>query len=1112
VSEAQLESGNNSGCDSGDRISGHRGISCPESEPEFVQNSDKQIANELSDPITDGCSETAFAALSEQDSAAVRNYCANRSISAESLLRHCWSELVRAYSGSRELADKLARTIIVARGRMQSGVVFSGNGRSPLLFLEVLNAPAIELCASFKAGSLEPKLVDVLLECLLHLVKQVPSSGDGPLSKLELVPPSLGTELLDSGTKSGWTSPLRCVHQLIAEQSWRFPQRIAATVEQDEVTYGALNSEANRLARYLVTQGIGSGSIVAVHLPRSAGLLTTLLAVLKAGAAFLPLDLSLPKERVTGIVDDAQAVMVLTCSRRVHAFWNTTARVVCLDSEGSAWQDESELELEDRAGLNDLAYVTYTSGSTGKPKGVMIEHGHLAASFAGMDKVLGVESGVWLSSANISFDIALTELLWTLVHGFHIVFHQGDEGAPILSGPHSVVAQMKQHGVSHLQGTPTLIRMLMSDPSAPEAFSRLEKLLVGGEPFPPGLADALEQLITTGDVFNVYGPTETTICATYHPVAHAQNPVPIGKPTRNTRAYVLDSAGRQLPPLAPGELYLGGDAVGRGYLGRPDLTAERFLPDPFSEDSKGRMYRTGDLVCWLLDGTLEFLDRLDSQVKIRGFRIELGEIEAALRAHPAVAEAAVVVRGEASGEKTLAGFFQVRPDLDVTGDDLVSHLRRVLPAYMVPASLIRVEGFSVTPNGKLDRAKLQNLIVGRSLPESSSSGEHRFEVVQVSAEQDPELREIEAALRGWCGELLGLLEVEPTADFFAIGGQSLVAAQLVQRIGKKYGVHLRLSAFIKARTLRDLAEMVNQSQQNQGSNRSDDEQWSPVVAVRSRGEKTPIFLVAGLGGNVVNFELLSRSLNDDRPVYAVETRGINRQQEVLTTIEDMARTYLQEVQRVQPQGPYHLCGYSFGGVIVFEMAHQLRAAGHQVGLIGMIDTPEWHYTQRVWRSFGPFERMQILYGGAVRRIVFGPNRLGALAARVRLLGENCRIVLSRIRGRQLDESFLRPEHRNYQALTRYVPRYFPGDIHLFRCPDRARPRGTDPLLGWGKLAQRSLVSVIPGQHGILTTEPFVGFLGEALRRSLDSLESTSASREASHSAISVSPRLLRTHA
>jgi amino acid adenylation domain-containing protein len=1098
---------------------------------------DNRAENGLSARTNASSSAQACRTLPETATAALRNYIGVQALSLDAVVAACWSELVRCYAGAdcslsfrfarytalpagvrdvllpqpavsdtvrawllntakrvaesaqmppdavlsnqvcegEALASKLSCAILVV-GDVQNAAA----QRCELLAddqecIEVWDGHTLELRATFNDVEFSAAFREALLACLAHMLTQLPSLDGQPVSKLELTPPSLylPQRLLSSGASAA--KDVACIHEAISKQSQRAPEQTAVISGEEQITYGELNYRANQLARYLIAHGAAPDSLVAVHLKRSVDLLVALVGVLKSGAAFLPLDVSLPAGRIAAILKASESPIVLTASHLAPSLGNSNAREILIDAEREAWQNESGEDFPSPSRINHLAYVTYTSGSTGTPKGVMIEHRNVMASFQSMDGILGTTPGVWLASTTISFDIAVTELLWTLARGFRIVIHEGDEGVPVVSGTQSVAADIRRYGVTHFQGTPTLARMVLTDPAAPPAFATLKKLLLGGEPFPPSLASTLLPIMT-GDFYNVYGPTETTVCATFHAIRRLQDPLPIGKPLGNTLVYVLDQHGRILPPLAPGELFIGGPTVGRGYCRRPDLTAERFVSDPFSGIEGGRLYRTGDLVRVALDGNLEFIDRLDSQVKIRGYRIELGEIEAVLRAFPAIEDAVVVVRGEASAEKTLAGFFTLRPGARASLDEITAYLKQLLPSYMVPPSLAVLESLPLSSNGKTDRAKLA-ATAPCSAPRSKN-------VATADPQPNPKLQEIERSLCTWCSEVLKVPDVTPTMDFFEIGGQSLAAAELVHRIAKRYHTHIRLSTLIRVRTMRGLAELASRDAHAPAEESS----WSTVVEVRGAGAKAPLFLIAGLGGNVVNFELLSRAFTDDRPIYAIETRGTNRNFEILETIEDMAGAYLEEVRRIQPSGPYYLCGYSFGGVIAFEMARQLREAGHELGMVGLIDTSEWHYTERVMNSYNFITRLQIIHSGAMKRLLFGPDRRDALRRRVRAASAKCRVTIDRLRGRHLDPAMADPRERNLHALRQYTPKYYSGDLHLFRCTDPALDRGTDPLLGWGDLARRIIVSEIPGLHGSLTVEPYVGFLAKALHQALDSLD------------------------
>jgi amino acid adenylation domain-containing protein len=967
----------------------------------------------------------------------------------------------------------LVRSVIVVGN--QAAIEKALHQTKNRLIVEVLDGSEIVISISHDDALLDSEFSNFLLDCLKHIVEQLPVLDGRLVSEIELVPLELQARVDEICHRGPRFHSSLLVHEMIEEQSQRTPDRTAAICDNERITYQTLNESANQFARYLAGLGVGPEAIVAIHLPRSIHLLIGVLGILKAGAAFLPLDVSLPTSRLQTILESSQASVVITEKELAGRFQGSKISVVSIDSETKPWKQESAETFRSPARMENLAYVIYTSGSTGQPKGVMIEHRNLVASFAGMEGVLGSVAGVWLATANISFDISIIELLWTLVYGFEIVLHQGDGGAPVFFGPGSIAEQMIEYGVTHFQGTPSFMRMVWSDPAAEKAFGRLRRLLVGGEPFPSNLADLLVRVVP-GDVFNVYGPTEATICSTFHLVRTVRKAIPIGQPMSNMLVYVLDRWGRILPPLAAGELFLGGDGIGRGYLGRPDLTAERFINKRFPVGKTKRLYQTGDLVRRDMDGALLFLDRLDSQVKIRGYRIELGEIESTMHAHPHVQQAAVLVRKRQFGEASLVGYYTTAERQNVTAADLRAYLEKTLPSYMVPQVLLYQDFLPVTPNGKIDRSKLAQIEAPKSAPEPSKS---------ASECEDPHVRAIESTLCAWCRELLDLPQVSPLDDFFDIGGQSIAAAQLAQRIAKQYRVRLKLGSILKARTMRAIAHSVNLAAAGSVAT------WSPVVSIRSRGSKPPIFLIAGVGGNIVNFELLAGFLGEDRPVYGVETEGLNRRSEVLRTIEDMARTYLEEIRVVQKDGPYHIAGYSFGGIIAFEMAQQLRAGGSLVGLVGLIDTPEWSYIQKVEKALTLVDRLKINYGGTFKRALLGPDRMQALVARLKALGAWFRssgIMLHHVLQGRSPVGVATAESRNLNALRRYAPKRYEYDLHLFPCPDRDPLRGDDLLLGWGGFAERIIVSEIPGLHGDLIKPQFVGFLGDALRNSLEAVE------------------------
>jgi len=1077
--------------------------------------------------------------ISAAESAQLRNFAEKNGLNVESLFAAAWAHLLSVFSGtesvrlwraytqfqsgitSRSLcpaalpaggtecvaewlqsicqtlnAPPAADSYLKADESLESVLLFTQPGDSEILqklllesdtrlVLHVRNEALLSFSLSYERGQFVESFAPMLLACLETLVAQLPYSSLKAVAELDLIPGALKAQYVaePQGSDSNLSGRRQLVHELIEDQVRRSPNELAGIGTGETITYAALDQRANQLAQRLLRMGAKADQVIAVHLGRSVDLLVAIVAILKSGAAYLPLDASLPPGRVETVLRESEAPLFITCGTLASRFSSLSCHVLCVDVERDALARESTAPVAASVQPENLVYVTYTSGSTGKPKGVMVEHRNLVASFAGMEQMFGSERGIWLAAANISFDISITELVWTLTKGSTIVFHEGDEGKPIISGSRSIPEQFVEHRITHFQATPALVQMILSHPSAETALKGLRKMSVGGEAFPPTLASALLKKMP-GEVMNAYGPTETTVCCTFHPVRQVNGPIPIGQSMVSARLYVLDKWGRLVPPMAPGELYIGGPIVTRGYHRRPDLTAERFLRNPFLPRDSERMYRTGDIVRRNPEGEIEFLARRDAQVKVHGYRIELGEIEAVLNSHPSVRQSVVVLQTTGNGQR-LVGYFQVAPGAATAPAELQEHLRKMLPEYMVPAVLLSVEQFALTGSGKVDRSRLP-------APDLAMPGTGDDDS-RLAAElpQDSALRQIEGDLCAWCQELLGLPSISPLDDFFAVGGHSLVAAELVHRVAKKYEVHLRLSGFVKARRFRAIAKMIDDERAGNEVNSS---RYSPLVTIRATGSKPPVFLLAGIGGSIVNFELLARSLDPDRPVYAIETHGLDRNNGVLTTIEGMARMYLQEIRKIQPAGPYHLVGYSFGGVVAYEMAHQLNASSQEAGIIGLIDTSEYRYQQKVIAGLKPTERWHSVYRSRFRRLLFGPRRFNAFSERMRIKLVKCLFGLSGKLGRPLPQSIGKSEDRNFYALNQYTPKPYSQPVHLFRCLETDRFDGPDPLLGWGSLAKNIVVHGVPGQHGEVVREPYVHTLGAIVENCLQTAESAVPTR------------------
>jgi amino acid adenylation domain-containing protein len=514
-------------------------------------------------------------------------------------------------------------------------------------------------------------------------------------------------------------------------------------------------------------------------------MVVALLATLKAGGAYVPLDLDYPAERLAFMLADSapRVLITQTTVRTALGVLPPSLAVLELDAAARPW-DASPATNSDPLALglrpSHLAYVIYTSGSTGAPKGVMVEHRNVINFFAGMDTALGAHApGTWLGVTSLSFDISVLELCWTLTRGHAVVVAAGQE---------RVAELLSRHGVTHLQCTPSMARMLALDASAAAGLARLQRLLVGGEALPAPLASDLLRMVA-GTVTNMYGPTETTIWSAQHPLHAVDGAVPLGRALANQRLYVLDAHRQPVPVGVAGEIHIGGAGVARGYLNRPELTLDRFVQDPFAAEPGARMYRTGDRGRWRPDGTIDFLGRTDHQVKVRGFRIELGEIEARLLQHPGVREAVVLAREDAPGDKRLVAYVVGEP---VPPEALRTHLASALPEYAVPAAYVLLQALPLTPNGKLDRRALP-------APSDTAFGQHTYEAPEG---------ELESTLASIWSELLGVQRIGRREDFFALGGHSLLAVQLASRLRVRLGCEVPLAELFAQPTLTGFAQRV----------------------------------------------------------------------------------------------------------------------------------------------------------------------------------------------------------------------------------------------------------------------------------------------------------------
>jgi amino acid adenylation domain-containing protein len=604
-------------------------------------------------------------------------------------------------------------------------------------------------------------------ECLLRGMVDSPET---PVSDLPILTETERQQLLVDWNATALEYPAdKCVHDLIEAQVQRTPDAIAIEFADQAMTYRELNTRAGALARHLASLGVEPGALVGICVERSVNMVVGLLGILKAGGAYVPLDPAYPADRIGYMLGDAQVSVLVTEHALVQSLPSTNAHVLCVDV---AWPVSAEEELQ-RASPEDLAYVIYTSGSTGKPKGVRVPHRAVVNLLTTMAREPGLTAeDVWVGVTTLSFDIAALELFLPLTVGARLVLASRDVAADGME----LAALLRRSNATVMQATPATWRLLIEAGwSDGDAF----KILCGGESLPRELADELVQ--RAGSVWNMYGPTETTIWSTCDLVSAGPDPIVIGKPIGNTQVYVLDGDRRPVPLGVPGELYIAGAGVTHGYLHRPELTAERFVADPFSEKPGARMYRTGDLVRYRPDGRIEYLQRIDNQVKVRGFRIELGEIETALALHPDVDQAVVVTKDFGSGDKRLVAYYTPAGNDEPSGSDLRAFLKNSLPDYMLPAVSVPLEALPLTPNGKIDR---------KALPEPNMFR------VEGAAAITPPSTPTEIALAEIWKSALGVECVSVHDNFFDLGGHSLLSMQVMFKIEEQYGVRLNATDMV----------------------------------------------------------------------------------------------------------------------------------------------------------------------------------------------------------------------------------------------------------------------------------------------------------------------------
>jgi amino acid adenylation domain-containing protein len=826
------------------------------------------------------------------------------------------------------------------------------------------------------------------------------------------------------------------------------PDRSAIVQGSSALTYRQLDQRSNAVAHVLVRAGVAPDSLVGLSVDRRPDMLVVLLGILKAGAAYVPLDPGLPAARLAYMIGDAKPAVVVS-DAAMASDAPAGARHLRIGHDLDL-RDEADAPPEIPCRPEHRGYVLYTSGSTGAPKGVEISHASIANLIDAFLEQPGLGAGDRvLAHTAFSFDISIIELWLPLAAGAEIVLVP----APENRDGHALVEAIARHGVTFVTGTPSFFRVLLD---AGWRDGRGVTVFCGGEPMSRPLANAL--LATGAVVWNIYGPTEITVWCSASRVTD-RDPIVVGRPIRNVQMHILDPSMQPVGDGEIGEVCIGGAGLARGYLNRPALTAERFVPHPLAAPPDGRLYRSGD-AARMRGSDFEIVGRLDRQVKIDGFRIEPGEIESALARHVGVSHAIVQAIDRSPGDRRLAAYIVHGSNPPPEVDDLLALARAHLPAHMVPSAFVMLPRAPLTPHGKLDYDALPPPDWRRT--SASASG---------AATVAPPRSATERRLLDIWREILGLDIIGVDENFFDSGGRSRLGAAMFARIERDFGVRLPLATLFSAPTIATLAAAIDEAAARRPVS------WETVVRIRPGGRDLPIFFVHPVGGNVITYRELARHIDVDVPCFGLQAVGLDGVRTPLTSVEKMADLYVRDVRSAQPRGPYRLCGYSFGGLVAFAMAARLRAQGADVELLALIDTNFPDGAPAVARAHARSGIVRGLYASLfrARRHAASLRRLGA-AGYVRA------IAASREDDDVDMDSNERVRAANLRAAARYIPAAYDGPVIYFRAADDRTPG--DRRASWRLVAPAIEVVNIAGTHADLRSEPQVQVVAQVLNAHL----------------------------
>ena len=912
---------------------------------------------------------------------------------------------------------------------------------------------------SLTAQTLPPvapeRLCAMMHTALDNLITALESAPDTAMRQIGVLPEAERRQVLYdwNATRADYPQD-RCVHELFEAQALQTPEADAVVWDGGRLSYAELNVKANQLAHHLRRLGVAAGDFIPVVMARSVDMLVAQLAVLKSGCAYVPIDPEFPADRQAFMIQDCQARQAIIAENSAAGQDWPGVQVLDLAQANEAIAHCSSADLHLQRAADTPAYIMYTSGSTGVPKGVIVPHRAINRLVINNGYARIEPTDCIAHCSNPAFDASTFEIWGALLNG-----------ARILIIPQSAVLEpetfahiLTEHGATTLFLTTALFNQYAV--ILPTALARLKHLLFGGERSAPAIARQFLDNKPHCHLIHVYGPTETTTFATSYSVeaiAEQAESIPIGRPIANTQIYILDDQLQPAPIGVAGEIYIGGPGVAQGYLDRPELTAERFIADPFVNEPGAQLYKTGDLGCWRADGNIEFLDRNDFQVKIRGFRIELGEIEARLAEHPAVRETVVLAREDGAGGKRLVAYYT--GDAELTVEDLRAHLAETLPEYMVPAAFVHLEALPLTPNGKLDRKALCAMDF---MP-------HAYLDFVPPRSTD------EAKIAAVWRRLFQVESISVTANFFEMGGHSLSAVQLLSLL-KQEGIEISIALLFEKPTIELLAWAIHEDTRITEAK---------AIPLRKTGNQPPLFLFHEVTGEMLYGPNLVQHIDSDIPVYGLAGQPLS--EVPYRTMQAMAARLVRMIRAVQPHGPYRLAGWSLGGTLAYEVATQLIGEDETVEFVGLLDS----YINYI-------NAEDILTDvddtGLLLDFVLADDMPPAMADEIKSaassmdfaeLVSKCQ-ALSLLPAHLTADEFQKFLHRwhNYKiANIQYCARKLPIPIYLYSTTENAEEY---PLRNWDSVLPKQQIRLIPvtGSHQTMMEPPHIESLGAALSTSI----------------------------